>query len=81
MLAGEFCVVNREFSDFQCLMNSYIFLSSYDLVSLKHGLQTADYGLWTGYKTRTRYKTRTTDCVYKNSFRKVKLRERDSGLA
>ena len=25
-------------------------------VSIKHGLQTADYGLWTAYKTRTRYK-------------------------
>ena len=28
-------------------------------VSIKHGLRTADYGLWTGYKIRTRYKTRT----------------------
>ena len=33
------------------------------------------------YKTRTRYKTRTTDYVYKNSFRKVKLREMERGLA
>ena len=38
-------------------------------------------GLRTEYKTRTRYKPRTTDCVYENSFRKVKLRERESGLA
>ena len=35
--------------------------------------------LW--YKTRTRYKTRTTDFVYKSSFRKVKLREKENGLA
>ena len=38
-------------------------------------------GLRTGYKTQTRYKTRTTDYIYKNSFRKVKLREMESGLA
>ena len=61
-------------------------------VNLLHGQYktwTADWeqglgikcGLWTEYKTRTRYKTRTTDCVYENSFRKVKLRERESGLA
>ena len=45
------------------------------------GLRTADHGLRTGYKTRTRYKMRTPDYVYKNSFRKVKLRETESGLA
>ena len=28
-------------------------------VSIKHGLRTADYGLRTGYKIQTRYKTRT----------------------
>ena len=28
-------------------------------VSIKHGLQTADHGLWTVYKTRTRYKMQT----------------------
>ena len=28
-------------------------------VSIKHGLQTADYRLRTGYKIRTRYKTQT----------------------
>ena len=28
-------------------------------VSIKHGLRTADYGLRTGYKIRTRYNTRT----------------------
>ena len=43
-------------------------------VSIKHGLRT-------GYKTRTRYEMRTPDCVYENSFRKVKLRETESGLA
>ena len=32
-----------------------------NLVSIKHGLRTADHGLRTGYKIRTRYKTRTTD--------------------
>ena len=42
---------------------------------------TADHGLRTGYKTRTRYKRRTTNYVYKTSFRKVKLRETESGLA
>ena len=53
------------------------------------GLRTADCGLGvkrglgikcrlqTEYKTR-RYKTRTTDYIYKNSFRKVKLRETES---
>ena len=45
------------------------------------GLRTADHGLRTGYKIRTRYKTRTTDYVYKNDFREVKLREMESGLA
>ena len=35
-------------------------------VSIKHGLRTADHGLRTGYKTRTRYKMRTTDNVGKN---------------
>ena len=35
----------------------------------------------TEYKTRTRYKTQTTVYVYKNTFRKVKLREMESGLA
>ena len=70
------------------------------LVSIKHGLRTADcrlrttdcglgikhglgvkYGLRTEYKTWTRYKMRTTDYVYKNSFRKVKLRETENSLA
>ena len=57
------------------------------------GLPTTDGGLGikyglgikcrlrTEYKTRTGYKTRTTDYVNKNSFRKVKLREMESGLA
>ena len=35
----------------------------------------------TEHKTRTRYKMRTTDYVYKNSLRKVKLRKTESGLA
>ena len=30
-------------------------------VSIKHGLQTADHGLWTVYKTRTRYKMQTVN--------------------
>ena len=30
-------------------------------VSIKYGLRTADHGLRTGYKIRTRYKTRTPD--------------------
>ena len=30
-----------------------------DAVSIKDGLRTADYGLRTGYKIWTRYKTRT----------------------
>ena len=63
------------------------------LVSIKPGLRTADCGLGikhglgikcglrTEYKTRTRYKTRTAHYVYKNSLRKVKLREMESGLA
>ena len=28
-------------------------------VSIKYGLRTAGYGVWTGYKVRTRYKTQT----------------------
>ena len=64
-----------------------------DAVSIKHGLRTADCGvgikyglgirceLRTEYKTRTGYKTRTTDYVNKNSFRRVKLTEMESGLA
>ena len=39
------------------------------------------YGLGIIYGLRTGYKTRTTDHVNKNSFRKVKLREMESGLA
>ena len=70
----------------------------FKLVSIKHGLRTADcglrttdwglgikhgldvkYGLRTEYKTWTRYKMRTTDYVYKNSFRKGKT-ERNGKL-
>ena len=36
------------------------------------------WGLRTEYKTRTSYKTRNTDYEYKNSFRKVKLRQTGS---
>ena len=49
-------------------------------LGIKHGLGVK-YGLRTEYKTWTRYKMRTTDYVYKNSFRKVKLREMGSGVA
>ena len=50
-------------------------------VSIKDRPRTVDHGLRrTGHKTRTRYKTRTTDFVYKNSFRNVKLRETEIGL-
>ena len=31
-------------------------------VSIKYGLQTADYGPRTGYKIQTRYKMQTADC-------------------
>ena len=51
-------------------------------LGIKHGLRLGiKCGLWTEYKTRTRYKTRTIDHVYKNSFRKVKLTEMESRLA
>ena len=51
-------------------------------LGMKHGLRLGiKCGLRTEYKTRTRYKMRTTDYVYKNSFRKVKLREMESRLA
>ena len=51
------------------------------------GLRTTDHGL--GIKNglgikrrlRTEYKTRTMHYVYKNSFRKVKLRETEGELA
>ena len=49
-------------------------------LGIKYGLGIK-CGLRTGFKTRTRYKTRTMDYIYKNSFRKVKLREMESGLA
>ena len=77
----------------QCMANKtrqgYIFWRTPNAksVSIKHGLRTADcglgikHGLRIEYKRQTRYKTRTTDYVYKNSFRKVKLRETESGLA
>ena len=48
-------------------------------LGIKYGLGIK-CGLRTEYKTRTWYKTRTTDYVNKNSFRKVKLREMESGL-
>ena len=57
------------------------------MVSIKYGLRTADCGLGikcglrTEYKTWTGYNTRNTDYVNKNSFREVKLREMESGLA
>ena len=51
-----------------------------DWVYKKHGLGTK-CGLRTEYKTWTRNIMRTTDCVYENSFRKVKLRETESELA
>ena len=38
-------------------------------------------GLFLSTKHGLGLKKRTTECVYKNSFRKVKLRETDSGLA
>ena len=47
---------------------------------MKCGLETTDWVL-KKKKKRTLYKTRTTDCVYKKSFRKVKLRKTESGLA
>ena len=44
---------------------------------MKCGLETTDWVLKKKKqkKKRTLYKTRTTDCVYKNRFRKVKLRK------
>ena len=51
------------------------------------GLRTTDCGLGIKYglgikcRLETEYKTRTTDYVYKKSFRKVKLREMESELA
>ena len=49
-------------------------------LGIKYGLGIKR-GLRTEYKTRTGYKTQTTDYVNKNSFRKVKLRGMESGLA
>ena len=51
-------------------------------LGIKHGLGIK-CGLRTEYKMTDycRYKTQTTNYVYKNSFRKVKLRETESGLA
>ena len=49
-------------------------------LGIKYGLGIKR-GLRTEYKTRIGYKTRTTDHVNKNSFRKVKLREMEGGLA
>ena len=47
---------------------------------IKHGLGIK-CGLRAEYKKRNRYKTRTANYVYKNSFRKVELRETEGGLA
>ena len=51
-------------------------------LGIKYGLGIKR-GLRTEYKTRTTVgkKTRTTDYVYKKTFRNVKLREMESGLA
>ena len=54
------CLLRLSFYGFLCKQFSlYINCKP---VSIKHGLQTADYGLRTGYKIRTRYKTRIADC-------------------
>ena len=64
---------------------SYTVVSS--AVSIKYGLPTMDcglgikYGLGIKWWLQTKYKTRTTDYVYKNSFRKVIPREMERGLA
>ena len=52
-------------------------------VSIKYGLQTADYGLRTGYKIQTRYKMRTEK--YRLGMKhglgiKCRLRTADCGL-
>ena len=48
-----------------------------NFLSIKDRPQTVDRGLRTGYKTRTRYKMRTTDYVYKNSFTEKGKTERN----
>ena len=60
-----FCVIkcpNSRISTLSSSMFSYVWI----MVSIKHGLWTADHGPWTGYKTRTRYKMWTMDYVGKN---------------
>ena len=44
--------------------------------SIKHGLQTADHGLWLVYKTRTRYKmqTRNYGLIIKHGLRTVYIK-------
>ena len=42
-----------------CLRKSIVYQAT--AVSIKHGLRTADHGLRTGYKIRTKYKMRTLD--------------------
>ena len=66
---------------FDGLLSTFKFFAVLIPVSIKDRLRSVDHGLRrTGYKTRTRYKTRTTDFVYKNSCRNVKLRETEIGL-
>ena len=45
----------------------------------RYKMRTKNYGL--SIKHGLGLKKQTTECLYKNSFRKVKLRETDSGLA
>ena len=39
----------------------WMFIATSGAVSIKHGLRTAEHGLRTGYKIRTRYEMRTPD--------------------
>ena len=49
----------------QAAQAHYVWVRASEAVSIKHGLRTADHGLRTEYKTRTRYKTRSTNYVYR----------------
>ena len=81
-----FSILQVDILDFRsqrklCTLENVSYMSNFSCQMIIHQSILGVPSLRTEYKTRTRYKTRTTDYVYKNSFRKVKPRETESGLA
>ena len=51
--------LNLSFKIHRMNIGHYLVFDMSQTLSIKYGQRTADYGLRTGYKIRTRYKTRT----------------------